>query len=405
MFSRARKATNCTYHVYVADALMEYHNSKDATVAGKVFSLGQKTYADNPDYVCQYLDFLIERNDENNTRALFERTLATMSAEKAAPIWLKFLDYENKYGDLASIQNVEKRRIEAMGDVALANPMESFLKRQSFLDIHNIQEQELGCLVHDQQLAEQSATTLANASAVFDIKGESDRNQQQLQQTQQEQQGKDRQKRPLLEPVHPERYPRPDLNQWQAFKPTADANRNRATTSTAAPVAPNSPTVPAPIPNSTKLEPVEQQQAPPILSQQQQSVGNTWNNNNVMPKQQQQQAPLPDAVAYFVSNLPPAQTFNGPVIKSSELVEVLRNIIIPLPPQQQQGPPGRMNQPRPGQGGGPMRGGANRAGGSGGGNRGGQFKGRGGGKSMKRRGGRDDYDDDHQPQRGKSFFF
>lgn len=50
----------------------------------------------------------------SDTRALFERTLATMPASKAAPIWDKFLDYENKYGDLASIQSVEKRRSEML---------------------------------------------------------------------------------------------------------------------------------------------------------------------------------------------------------------------------------------------------------------------------------------------------
>ncbi|KAG1091487.1 hypothetical protein G6F42_019418 [Rhizopus arrhizus] len=123
LFSRARRANNCTYHVYVSDALMEYHNSKDAVIAGKVFSLGQKFFADDPDFVCEYLDFLIEMNDDNNTRALFERTLATMPPEKAGPIWLKFLDYENKYGDLASIQSVEKRRIEAMATPSI-NTME-----------------------------------------------------------------------------------------------------------------------------------------------------------------------------------------------------------------------------------------------------------------------------------------
>ena len=111
---------------------MEYHNSKDAVIAGKIFGLGHKLFADDPDYVSHYLDYLIQMKDDNSTyaekliqesklmmmhvetRALFERTLATMPAEKAEQIWSKFLDYENKYGDLASIQNVEKRRNEAL---------------------------------------------------------------------------------------------------------------------------------------------------------------------------------------------------------------------------------------------------------------------------------------------------
>lgn len=37
-----------------------------------------------------------------------------MPPSKAEPIWSKFLDYENKYGDLQGIQSVEKRRKEAI---------------------------------------------------------------------------------------------------------------------------------------------------------------------------------------------------------------------------------------------------------------------------------------------------
>lgn len=54
---------------------MEYHNSKDATVAGRVFELGLKSFADDPAYVCEYLDFLIQLNDDNSklisTSAMF----------------------------------------------------------------------------------------------------------------------------------------------------------------------------------------------------------------------------------------------------------------------------------------------------------------------------------------------
>ena len=45
---------------------MEYYNSKDPTVAGKIFELGLKVYGDDPDYICQYLEFLIQLNDDNS---------------------------------------------------------------------------------------------------------------------------------------------------------------------------------------------------------------------------------------------------------------------------------------------------------------------------------------------------
>ena len=48
--------------------------------------------------------------DSNNCRALFERVLGSgaISSEGARPLW-------DKYGDLKSIQSVEKRRFEECG--------------------------------------------------------------------------------------------------------------------------------------------------------------------------------------------------------------------------------------------------------------------------------------------------
>ena len=45
---------------------MEYHNSKDATIAGKIFGLGLKQFADDPDYISYYLDYLVQMNDDNS---------------------------------------------------------------------------------------------------------------------------------------------------------------------------------------------------------------------------------------------------------------------------------------------------------------------------------------------------
>lgn len=45
---------------------MEYHNSKDSTVAGKIFGLGLKLFADDAAYVSHYLDFLMQMNDDNS---------------------------------------------------------------------------------------------------------------------------------------------------------------------------------------------------------------------------------------------------------------------------------------------------------------------------------------------------
>jgi hypothetical protein len=326
---------------------MEYHNSKDATIAGKVFSLGQKIFADDPDFVCQYLDFLIQMNDDNNTRALFERTLATMPAGKSFPVWEKFLDYENKYGDLAGVHNVEKRRMEA---ISTSNPMESFLKRHSYLDIQNIEENELGnkgnflnskyqwqvnsnslSIIAREQIAAEAATT-ANPEQVLPpniVATERSTARESV-------------KRPLLEPVHPERYARPDFSQWQPFKPSADANRRAP--------GPNNPPPPIPPPMQPAAPDVKPTPEPmmPTAS----PMLNTPSPAVPMPPVPPVSAPpgwnkgptLPEAVAYFVNNLPPAQTFNGPLIQPGELVDLLRNIIIPIPPQGAAPPPPRPMQ-------------------------------------------------------------
>ncbi|KAF7724317.1 mRNA 3'-end-processing protein rna14 [Apophysomyces ossiformis] len=386
VFSKARRATNRTYHVFVASALMEYHNSKNPTIAGKIFGLGIKIFPEDPDYICEYLDFLIQMNDDNNTRALFERTLATMATEKSEPVWAKFLEYESKYGDLASVQNVEKRRNEAIPG---KTPLESLLDRYGYLNINSISELELGGQARKQKLPE-VPSDLPSSEAVLAKAKERAR--------QKDAHGK----RPLLEPVHPERYPRPDLNQWVLFKPSP-AEPVRRPAGTAAP----------PVPVQETVAPPEMSAPPPAAVAPPAPMA--WKQQQPPPAPVQQA--LPEPVAYFVSNLPSAQKFNGPIIQAAELVDLLRNIIIPLPPQG--GPPplagagrGPMSQPPknvppmhppPGRDMPPMRGGY--GGGPAGRGRGAGFKARGGmpmrgGKQGMKRRQRDDYDDDYQSHKG-----
>ncbi|KAI7859182.1 hypothetical protein BDC45DRAFT_543564 [Circinella umbellata] len=442
LFSRARKAANRTYHVFIASALMEYHNSKDATIAGKIFGLGLKQFADDPDYISYYLDYLVQMNDDNNTRALFERTLATMPATKAEPIWAKFLDYENKYGDLASIHSVEKRRHEALPDIDMT---QSFMERYTYLNIRVIDELELG--TEERKSGDGKDAMAQAATSGTGTSGPAATNQANTEQQRGGRSKDQNAKRPLLEPVHPERYPRPDLNQWQSFKPaessrrptgTAAANVTSGVTSgasaTSAPnisggpsgrIPPNAdsanpppPMAPPTIPQTKDTvmssvappsqvmgnipgpQQVQQQQPLPSQQQQQQPPTNNWNTNQQ----------LPEPVAYFVSNLPPAHNFNGPLIQANELAELLRNVIIPLPqgggppmrgPQQQQQQQQKPMGAGPSMGAGgrdmpPNRGGYGRGGGRGGFKSRGGGPGRGGRQGVKRRGGRDDFEDDYQ---------
>lgn len=100
LFSRARKSSLITSHVFIASALMEYYVNKDPVVAGKIFEVGLKTFplggggnasasggaitkeeeevvaaaGLNQDgeedggvgYILTYIDFLICLNDDNS---------------------------------------------------------------------------------------------------------------------------------------------------------------------------------------------------------------------------------------------------------------------------------------------------------------------------------------------------
>ncbi|KAI9209457.1 uncharacterized protein BJ171DRAFT_487077 [Polychytrium aggregatum] len=150
IFGRARKSS-CTYQVFVASALMEYHCNKDATVAGKVFELGLKLFGMNEDessfkYLTAYFDFLIGINDENNFRALCERVLANISPEKSKPIWNRLLEHERNYGDLVNVRKVEKRIAEVFpeSDRPLLDSLYDQAQQWSYSGLHHIERVELG---------------------------------------------------------------------------------------------------------------------------------------------------------------------------------------------------------------------------------------------------------------------
>lgn len=62
VFKRAREDIRCKHHVYVAAALMEYYCTKDKNIAFRIFELGLKKFADNPDYILCYIDYLSHLN-------------------------------------------------------------------------------------------------------------------------------------------------------------------------------------------------------------------------------------------------------------------------------------------------------------------------------------------------------
>uniref|UniRef100_T1JFN7 Suppressor of forked domain-containing protein n=1 Tax=Strigamia maritima TaxID=126957 RepID=T1JFN7_STRMM len=131
VFKKAREDVRTNYHVYVAAALTEYYRNKDKNVAVNVFELGLKKYGDNSSFILAYVDFLSPLNEDGNLRALFERVLAStsLSADDSGAIWDKFVEFESKIGDLASVAEVERRRAFNKFQVPL-------VEKYKFLDLH-----------------------------------------------------------------------------------------------------------------------------------------------------------------------------------------------------------------------------------------------------------------------------
>ncbi|KMZ62640.1 mRNA 3'-end-processing protein rna14 [Zostera marina] len=160
-FLDARKLPDCTYHVYVAYALMTFSLDKDSKVAHNVFESGLTRFMHEPRYILDYVDFLCRLNDDRNVRALFERALS--SHPKSYEIWNRFAQFEQTYGDLASMLKVEQRKNEALSssgeDTTLDCSLHDVVARYSFMDLcpsscreldHLAQQKWLACNINKQ---------------------------------------------------------------------------------------------------------------------------------------------------------------------------------------------------------------------------------------------------------------
>ncbi|KAK4705927.1 cleavage stimulation factor subunit 3, partial [Phenoliferia sp. Uapishka_3] len=141
IFTRARKSPHLVWQVVEASATMELHWNNEPKIATNVFELGLKTFSKDPEYVLQYLDFLIRSNNPNNARALFERTVALVEPAKAKPVWDRMAQYENQYGDYLAAQKILTRYSEAFPD---ASPIERFAQRHGYLGLDDSIKQDLG---------------------------------------------------------------------------------------------------------------------------------------------------------------------------------------------------------------------------------------------------------------------
>ncbi|XP_078438100.1 tetratricopeptide repeat (TPR)-like superfamily protein isoform X2 [Wolffia australiana] len=174
-FLEVRKLPECTYHAYVAYAMMEFCLNKDSKVANNIFEFGLKKFMHEPRYILEYADFLCRLNDDRNVRALFERALSSIPPEDSSEVWKRFLLFEQAYGDLASIMKVERRKKEALaGSVdesssALDSSLYDVISRYSYMDLWPCSSEELDHLSRQEWIEKNADKKADNRPALAQV--------------------------------------------------------------------------------------------------------------------------------------------------------------------------------------------------------------------------------------------
>jgi len=142
VFKIGRLAPACTYHLFVASALMEWQVNKDTQVARNVFELGMSKFGTDTDYVLEYIKFLSHLNEENNLRVLFEKAVNSIPKEKAHEIWNLYIQFEYNYGDLAAIMKIENRKSKVYPETEVSGIL-PLVNRFKYLDLWPCNNAEL----------------------------------------------------------------------------------------------------------------------------------------------------------------------------------------------------------------------------------------------------------------------
>ncbi|KAI9331568.1 hypothetical protein BDR26DRAFT_938303 [Obelidium mucronatum] len=295
LFKRARKSELCLYHVYVAAAQMEYYSSKDVKIACNIFEAGMKAFADDEaiaNYVVHYLDFLIQMNDDNNARALFERSLVLLPPENARELWAHFFRNEIENGDLSNILKVEKRMRDSYpGDADSALGVKHVGERWSYLDIRFVAREELGIkesIMPSLKDAKHSTT----ASEADSNKGFQMSSQGSIE--------------------HKDALCQPDLSKWTSYKPEA---RDKPLLTEKVLALPN------PMPD--------------VAAAPTKSASHHHHSHSQPTVKTQIQAPISfmiaESISQLLERLPPASSYNGPQLPLNEIIDSLKRLPLPTP--------------------------------------------------------------------------
>ena len=241
-------------------------------------------------------------------RALFERSLSSLPANRAKPIWNKFLDYENQYGELSSIQRTEQRKSETYPTDNEGIPLlERLANRYGYLDLNVVGEQELG-LTALKNLGKKTTSTSGPASS-SGIK-ESRLLTESTSSLSLNKPNVDTSSTSIFTPIYPEKYPTPNLTNWIPLKSITSFSKPSTSKST----TPATTSIPRPSPSSATIS--------PKISSVPYGVGALSSGQIYEP------------IARFIQKLPPAEVYIpvGPKIPVDELLDIIKKSPAILPP-------------------------------------------------------------------------
>ncbi|KAH8115634.1 Suf-domain-containing protein [Phellopilus nigrolimitatus] len=341
VFGKARKDKWTTWEVFESAALMEYHVAKQLGVANKIFGLAHARFPNEVDFVVRYLTFLMSVNDENNARALFENAAATFDPEKARALWERWARYEYQYGNLEAALKLEKRMAEAFPKDP---PIKRFAQKHSYANIDGIANRDLGVSQARKEKAarEKAAAGLQRQDTIPAINGgapPSSASQSQVYGS-----GTTNFGGPgggsFRRPQSVEREPRererrrdetkagmPPLKRSRDFSPPP-RDRERERERWGGGGGNRRYGSPASWPDrgervdrgdkgdrGDRERNRERERSPP--------------RRNAVEREEPPRPVIPQVLNWFVGTLPPPETFDGPVFRTDDLMQVFRNAVIP----------------------------------------------------------------------------
>ncbi|KAI0269339.1 hypothetical protein BC834DRAFT_624205 [Gloeopeniophorella convolvens] len=315
VFAQARRDKWTPWEVYESAAIAEYHLTKDIRTPARIFEKALESFSDEVDLAAHYLGFLLSINDENNARALFERVIGTFPADRARPLWERWARHEYQYGDLAAAQKLEKR----MADVYPNDPpIKRFAQRHTYHSTDAIAARDLGVAI-----VRQSSGTSSSSSTNSIGRTDTQTSFPPIASTPQ----------PTLTPTAPtaphKRAPSPEHKRRESDSHgPAQYKRARASSPTGRDRERwegghggrrryNSP-------GWDRERP--ERDAPPA-------------RRGTREQDEEKSVSVPSVISWFVGTLPRPDSFDGPVFRTDDLMQVFRGAVIPSATGRSRSPP------------------------------------------------------------------